>query len=237
MLSVKRQEELNEAVEKVKDFPPGIISIASSFLGRYREFDICLHHLIVPPGTHVEWGMGINVAYSFNCGIRAMIKEEQYQWVWFLGDDHTFEPDLLYKLLKHKLDFVVPVVLKRSIPFSTVISHKSDRYYQSVTLDEIKNWQGIVDITELNIGNAGLLMNKVALSKLTDPVYEVGKTNSEFGGSDLYLCEKARAAGIKMYLDTDLSMGHITHCFFWLFRNEDGILTPDIRMTEGQEQS
>lgn len=226
-------EEYIAARDEIATYPHGIISIASGFLGRYREFDVSLHHLLVPPGTHVQWGLGVNIAYSFNEGIREMLRTGA-EWVWFLGDDHTFSHDLLLALLRHDVDFVAPLVLRRSIPFRTVICASKAGGFEGVTLDDVADWHGLVDISDKCIGNAGLLVRRRVFETIPDPWYENGKTNPEYGGSDLYLCEKVRAAGFKMYCDSEQSMGHVNHCFFWIERNpETGKLQPDIRMVDG----
>ena len=227
------QEEYSTISKEIQEWPPGIVSVASGFLGRYREFDVCLHHLLVPPGTHVEWALGVNIAFNFNEGIRAMLAGN-FGWIWFLGDDHTFNPELLYILMKHNVDVVAPIVLKRSSSFKTVISENMDLGFKSVNLEEVENWHGLVDITHRNVGNAGLLAKRKVFEIMPPPWFENGKTHPEFGGSDLWFCEKLRRAGFKIYVDSDQSMGHITHAFFWIGRDQEtGKLKPDIRMVDG----
>jgi hypothetical protein len=226
-------EDFKKGQEEIAQYPNGVISIASGFLGRYREFDVSLHHLLVPPGTHIQWGLGVYIAYSFNEGIREMLKTDA-QWVWFLGDDHTFSPDLLLVLLRHNVDFVAPLVLRRSIPFRTVLCDSKEKGFGSINIEDVQDWKGLVDISDKCIGNAGLLVKRNVFESMPGPWYENGQTNPEYGGSDLWLCEKVRKAGFKMYCDSDQSMGHVNHCFFWIERNsETGLLQPDIRMVDG----
>ncbi len=224
--------DLEKVREDIRNYPPVVIALASGFLGRYREFDVDLHHLIVPPGSDVCLGLGVNVNYSFNQGIRTMLKNPDFKYVWFIGDDHVFAPNIIYEMLQRDVDILFPLVLKRSVPFQTVISTSADTGYKNVTLEDIEDWNGLLDITCLNVGNAGLLVKRHVFEKIPEPWFECGKTHPEMGGGDLYLCEKFRMYGFKMHLDTEIRLGHITHCFFYPTRNNEGKIVGDIRMTD-----
>jgi len=98
---------------------PGTVVIAAASLARYSEFWMAIESLIVPYGTRLIASRGADFVHQFNEGIRRMGGE----WVWIMGDDHTFEPDILMKLLDRELDLVIPIVPRRDAPFSPVLMH------------------------------------------------------------------------------------------------------------------
>jgi len=208
-------------------YKKGVIGITSSFLGRYREFDVCLKNIIAPSGTYIEWALGVNIAQNFNELVRLTLKKG-YEWLWILGDDHVFKPDLLVKLLERNVDMITPFCLRRAEPFDTVVHGSAKNGYRRIPKSVFDGKTGIWDATDYTIGNAGTLMKKNLLGTLTDPWFENGKTHVEAGGSDLYLCEKVREVGFKMWLDLDNHIGHTTHATAWPKRNPDGTWTHEI---------
>lgn len=213
--------------ERLKKQSKGIIGITSSFLGRYREFDVCLKDTIAPPGTYIEWALGLNVAKNFNDLARKMLSGN-YQWLFILGDDHVYKPTLLLDLLERDVDMVTPFCLRRAEPFDTVVHTSHDTGYRRVAKSTFDGMSGLYDMTELTVGNAGSLIRRKVFEAIPAPWFENGKSNPEVGGSDLYFCEKVRRAGFKMYLDLDHTIGHITHAALWPVKDEEGKWTHNI---------
>ncbi len=206
---------------EVMDFPPGMIGVASGFLGRYREFDRALAALRVPMNTEIAWKLGVNIAYNYNDMIRTMRPDAE--WIWFMGDDHLFDPDTLIKLLKHDVDVIFPLCLRRQAPFQPVIHTSAKEGYRRVDFDMLDGKSGLIDITDYTVGNAGMLIKRHVFEKIPPPWYEDGRAHPETGGSDLYLCEKIRAAGFKMHMDLDTQIGHICHMGVWPEQKENGV--------------
>lgn len=209
-------------------FPPGVIGVASSFLGRYREFDMDLARVKAPPGSVVEWRMGVNVAHHYNNMIRTMINDPKFQWVWILGDDHVFRPDTLMNLLSRGVDMVTPLCLRRSEPYETVLHTCAEDGYRLVRLENIAHERGLLDITAYVVGNAGTLLSRRLCEAMEDPWHVCGQTNPEYIGSDLYFCEKVRKYGFKSYLDLETTIGHLTTAAVWPVRNGDGKYHPQV---------
>jgi len=203
-------------------YPPGVIGVASSFLGRYREFDVDLSRVLAPPGSVVEWRMGVNIAHHFNNMIRTMLADPKLQWVWILGDDHVFRPNTLMNLLHHQVDMVTPLCLRRSVPYETVLHTNAEDGYKLVPLSSIADKTGLLDVTNYTMGNAGTLLSRKLCEAIAEPWYVNGMTHPEYGGSDLYFCEKVRTAGFKMYMDMETVIGHLTHAAVWPVRNGGG---------------
>jgi len=218
-------------------YPPGVIGVASSFLGRYREFDVDLARVLAPRDTVVEWRLGVNIAHHFNNMIRTMLADPKLQWVWILGDDHVFRPNTLIDLLAHQVDMVTPLCLRRSVPYETVLHTCAEDGYKLVPLSAIADKTGVLDVTQYTMGNAGTLLSRKLCEAIPGPWYVNGMTHPEYGGSDLYFCEKVRTAGFKMFLDMETTIGHMTHAAVWPVRNGDGytgeLLAPGANADKG----
>ena len=208
---------------------PGIIGVASGFLGRYREFSICLQRIKAPPQTIIDWRMGVCIAMHFNDMIRTMLSDEQYKWLWILGDDHVFDPDLLMNLLNRNVDVVVPLCLKRVPPYLPIIFGGREQGFQPLGWGGLANKTGLVKLESSLLGNAGMLIRRHVAEKMPSPWFENGRMNPELGGCDLWFCQKLHDLGLGLHLDTDNAIGHLSHVSVWPVRNANGHWTPDLR--------
>jgi Glycosyl transferase family 2 len=199
------------------EHPPGSIIIAANDLSRYSAFTRSLTSLITPPGTKTVWGIGSDICKNFN----AALSESVGAWVWIMGDDHVFAPDLLMRLLDHHVDVVSPLVSARKWPFSMFVFRQ----------DPEKDEMTIVDRAELPSGGlhpydgcsgAGMLIRRAVLEKLTPPYYEPGRIRDGELNEDTWLMYKMRQAGAQIWVDFDLRMGHQTPAVVWPSRNAAG---------------
>lgn len=203
--------------------PCGHIGIATGFLGRYREFDYCVARIVAPQGSSFQYYLSVDVANNFNQMTRHMMKNPDFQWLWILGDDHVFNPDLLVKLLERNVDVVTPFCLRRLAPYYPIIHKGMDGGCAShqKPWEMIRGKTGLLDLEGSTSGNAGMLIRRHVLEAMTDPYWENGKTSSGVGASDLYFCYKVQQLGFKAYLDLDNTIGHLTHVVVWPHYNEE----------------
>jgi hypothetical protein len=187
---------------------PGTVVITAASLARYAEFWLSVEALLVPHGTRLIAARGADIPQQLNEGVRKMTGE----WCWFLGDDHTFDKDILLKLLDHELNFVLPVVPRRDPPFVPVLMHgpvapKMRRYSWSELptsgLYKLPLWD--------SAGQAGALVKKPVLDRLGDPWFEGGQMTPGRLMEDMYFVHRMHALGVEMYVDCDVVMGHIAN--------------------------
>lgn len=197
--------------------PPGTVIVPASSLARYSEFWLALEGLVVPYGTRLVCMRGADIPHQFNEGIRHMSGD----WCWFLGDDHTFEPDVLIKLLDRQVDVVMPVVPRRDPPFVPVLMHGPLTTYMSRY-----NWSEL-PITGLfrlpkddSAGQAGCLVRKTVLDQLGDPWFEGGKITPGRLMEDMYFIQRLHNLNIPIYIDCDLTFGHIANITVQPFKHE-----------------
>ncbi len=208
----------------------GLIGIATDKLGRYRAFDICLNRIIKPAGTVIEYEPSEVISYNYNEMIRKTLANEEFKWLWILGDDHAFLPSLLMLLLERDVDVVVPLCIRRTLPFLPIIQGDKDNGFKAMRdYSWLDGKTGIVQLTDKTTGNAGMLIKRHVLEAIPPPWFEDGKTIPEMGGCDLWFCQKVMDAGFKVYLDTDNPIEHLTYVAAWPERGEDGMYHPVLR--------
>lgn len=107
----------------------GAIAVIAQENARFSQFAADLTSLDLPEGWETIWRFGWDLADAHNALIEQALRLGK-DYVWFMGDDHAFSPDLLKKLLAHDLDLVVPLCLMRNAPYRPV-NWVRDDYWQS----------------------------------------------------------------------------------------------------------
>jgi len=133
--------------------------------------------------------------------------------IW-IDTDMIWEPDTLRKLLKHDVD-VVGAPCRKKIPDSIQFNFQLDK---EASLD--KDEKGLIEAKRL--GTGFLRMTRKAYTEMWENdkkyevqgvmgshVFEIGIWNNELLSEDFILCEKLRNRGYKIYIDPDLTVGHI----------------------------
>lgn len=223
--STRIEEVMRSGGELVKDYPPGIINIPTHFLGRYREFEVAMNSLLFPPGSVIAWGLGASTGKNMNDAIRQMLKNDIFKWVWVIGDDHVFSPDIILQLLRREKEVVVPFCCRRTFPYIPII-HESggeNNDYATVEYEWFKDKTGLVNLNDTGklTGNAGMLVKREVFEAIPEPWYEVGQIHSEYNSPDLWFAKKMVDAGFPLFVDMDNPIGHITHMSVWPFQDPD----------------
>ncbi len=178
------------------------IGILTNETGRFGKFWQSFTALRTPKQTNVVIKTSIDIAENRNTVIR---ESRHSDFVWFIDDDHTFEPDLIENLLLHNAPVVQPLVLTRFTPFGPVMMGEQtvEGRYKKIALDNSRQ-RGLLEVT--GVGAAGMLIRRDVLQKVGDPWFTqpLGRI-----AEDVMFCEKVRAAGFKIYSDLSNSMGHL----------------------------
>lgn len=197
--------------------PPGLIGIASNTMGRYREFNQSLDNVEIPKMSKVRWEVGGDIAFNFNNLCRFFLEHEELQWLWILGDDHTFRRNTLMKLLGRDVDIVVPLCLKCTPDFGPVAYKVKDGKHYQLTLNYFEGKTGLLRVDAC--GNAGMLIRRHVIEDIGDDWHRVGWIDPDRGSSDLYFCKKAREADFDIHVDLDNHIGHLMHMAVWPTRD------------------
>lgn len=181
----------------------GTIGVTSSSEARYTDFALSLLRAATL-GAQVVWIRGADIAANRN----QIARRATGDWVWFLDDDHSFNGDLLPRLLSHNVDIVAPVVLMKKPPFYPAASKGSvEGGYDGFRLSDLPTDGSLVEA--FTVGTAGLLVRRKVFETLTDPWFETGQVSSEHLNEDTFFCQKAQEAGFTVWLDTGAALGHL----------------------------
>jgi len=208
------------------DPAPGTIVLLSSVLGRYSATAQCLLDLDRPAGSRVLWQAGgLNIPANRNDIGRDFVGD----WLLMIDDDHTFQPDLLRRLLSHfaddRVDIVVPVVLMK-VPglLTSIATAPADPDQWPLPLLTLTNQRGLQPIHAA--ATAVMLIRRRVFERVAPPWFE---HHPRGYGHDHYFCLKARAAGCGVYCDFDVSVGHITPIAIWPVRDNSGQWRPNLQ--------
>ena len=205
------------------EYPPGIVVVPTGEMSRFTAFWISLFGLKVPPGSRVSLTQGISIVENLNISIRTMLMPNpEMAWAWIIADDHTFRSDILYRLLAHDKEIVVPLCALRSAPFRpSVYRDTPERVCAPVEWSDIPA-TGLTSID--GTGYAGGLFKRTVFEKLGDPWWDPGPSGprAPHWGEDLWFCRKVRNAGFAIWLDPEIHVGHITTCILDPTRTAEG---------------
>jgi hypothetical protein len=192
---------------------PGTIALPTSEIGRFAMFTVSLAGTRQPDDTHLSVMASASVVENLNQVIRQLRPADE--WVWILGDDHTWQSDCLTRLLaalddNPDADIVVPLVTKRNPPWHLVLFHEAGAYddglprWQPYGWDEIPA-SGLFEVDAA--GSAGMLIRRHVLDVIGDPWFE--SSGPVILNEDVMFCQRARAHGFRIFASADVTMGHL----------------------------
>lgn len=193
--------------QKRGEVDQGLIGIVCGELTRYVHFWMCMLFLD-KLDTKLQIDPGSNITNQCNAIIKRARKEGS-AWVWIMGDDHAFFPDILIKLLAHDVDVVVPHCLQRSAPYNPV-QYKGLNHEGHHELEQDMPEKGLHEIYAA--GSAGMLVRKKVIDALPEkPFITTGGNQNE----DLEFCRAIREAGFKLWCDVETPLAHIGTQVVW----------------------
>jgi hypothetical protein len=125
--------------------------------------------------------------------------------------DQIYPVNLVTKLLSHNLPVVGARVHRRYAPFDSLILRKVEIDERTNGYEPIDDWEE-GELLECDATGGGCVMyNMEVFRKIPKPWFEFKK--QEGGaviGEDILMCQKIKAAGYKIFVDTSLECGHLT---------------------------
>jgi GT2 family glycosyltransferase len=179
------------------------IGIPMLFPYVHWKFWKAYENLIKPKNTKLQVVTGTTIAIARNKLVNFSMDTD---YLLFLDSDMIPPPDLIERLLEHDKDIVSAMAFQRSYPHKPTALRlvKEPADYLPIKFEE--------DLQEVDaIGCACLLIKTDVFKKLNHPwfdfsVYKQGQAL----GEDIKFCQKAKEAGYKIFVDTELECGHIT---------------------------
>lgn len=192
------------------DHPPGVVVMVTGDLARYTVAQQSLIGAVLPVGTAVSWITGCLIAEGLNKGMRRIHDRPELDWVWIMGDDHTFAPDILLRMLDRDLDVVLPLCLNRAPPLIPVIKDWSDRDNPKGKSLQDMPTSGLYKLEKHELcGDAGMLIRRRVLEAIEEPWYD-HRRSGHITAEDQAFSQRIHDAGFDIHVDCDNIMGHVT---------------------------
>lgn len=191
-------------------FAKGTIVVAAGIQPRYYEFQLSLDALGAPVGTKLHIERSCDITQNFNNGVKSMTGD----WVWFLGDDHSFSPLLLLRLLSHRKDIVVPITPTKTPPWGPCVLHGPDDGRIWHPEMKLYSWNelsgdGLFKLPMGDfIGQAGMLVQKNVLDRIGYPTFKCGRLDPGRLQEDLSFCREAQQLGYDIWIDQEVIFDH-----------------------------
>ena len=154
---------------------------------------------------------------------------EDCSHVLFIDSDMRFPQDMIGRLLKHDLDIVATNCARRRMPTGpTAQLYKENGERELVwTMPESTGLQEVG-----SVGMGVMLIKREVFEALAEPWFETPWRVDKRGyiGEDVFFCQKAAAAGFKIWIDHDVSkeIGHIgtfefKHDHTWVMKEIEAV--------------
>jgi len=197
--------------------PKVLIAIVAHEQSRYTKFWSSLLAVVSStPNTVVSFHVGNQLAKCRNDAI-AKAEELSCDYVWFIDDDHEFPPDILNRLLATGKSIIGPLYCIRGYPFDPTARVGDDHRLFNVTTSGEPGPKAVSAT-----GTSGLLIHRSVWQSMERPWFAVGHNHPELIAEDFFFCEKARAHGHTVWVDTSNILEHFATMKCSFERQADG---------------
>jgi hypothetical protein len=128
-----------------------------------------------------------------------------------LDVDQVYHPLTIPKLLSHNLPIVGALVHRRYPPFDSLVLRKISIDENTDGYESVDDWED-GELLECDATGGGCLMfNMEIFRKIPYPWFEAIKEPSgQVIGEDINFCQKLKAAGYRIFVDTSVPAGHLS---------------------------
>jgi hypothetical protein len=202
-----------------------LVGVLGNEAARYSEFWACMMRLKMPEGSVKDIQIGSDYVGAQNVLAQRCL-DERFDFLWIMGDDHSFGPEMLERLLGSALEYdlpiLVPLCTTRRAPFHLVTygsnpDQNNPDPYLPISLVDVPG-EGIIEIEAA--GSAGMLIRRDVLEAVPSPWFQMTPRSE-----DIVFCEAAKAAGFKIHADLACRLGHILTCVVTPGLTDDGWVT------------
>jgi hypothetical protein len=183
---------------------------------RYSVSAQCFMSLRTPAGSAVSWQIGTLIGRSLNQAFQNMMDNPALQWIWIMGDDHTYAPDAILRLLEHGKDVIAPVCLNRLPPLDpTIVEHIGPGKGRLKPLEDLPT-SGLYKLADNETcGDAGLLIRRNVLEALSPEkmgeAWHASRKSGALDAEDQSFIQKIKANGFDVFVDLETTIGHIVN--------------------------
>lgn len=230
--------------------PPGLIGYPCSDNGRTSDFTPSIVAMRKPAGTMLKKATGLGVANPLNEIGRAFMAHPELKWLLLTNDDNLCPPDTINRLWADNQKvgpaMITGLYFGRLMPFEPVLfdykmvpppdvlagapaAKRSDRWYHRRLMRIYDN--GLEEI--IACGDGCLFIPREIMEAIDDPWWEYGETLSDACDHDMVFCRKVIQAEYRIYVDTEVRVGHVTQVVVRPHRKPHGVWV--VNLEQGDE--
>jgi hypothetical protein len=124
----------------------------------------------------------------------------------FMDTDQTYPQNAIVKLLEHEKKCVAAKVHRRYPPYDPILLRGKLHDYENIPEDEWENG-GLIKVDATGFGC--VLLDMQVFNDIEKPYFDFVLTGEKPVGEDIYFWSKVRQAGISVYVDCDIKIGHL----------------------------
>lgn len=133
-------------------------------------------------------------------------------YLFMIDDDMTAPVDTFYQLVKHDVDIVAPLAFTRNPPHRAVMFSVIDGFDEVTKRNyyinnPVNNYPRNKLVECDAVGFGGVLINTNVLKKMKRPWF-MGTMGC---GEDIHFCVQAKKLGFRVFMDTSVKLGHLSH--------------------------
>lgn len=180
-----------------------------SILPLWTRVSLKVKHIIncISEETFIDRSRNRLIDIANQIGAKGLNKLPDYYL--FIDQDSVVHPELFEELRAKNKDIVSANCLRKKswIPAWTPMSCVADRSSANVEKELRKIKKGAM-AEALTVGCGALLVKGEVLRKIKPPWFKIQSSDKVYFGEDIWFCQKAREAGYKVWVATDIPIGH-----------------------------
>jgi len=161
--------------------------------------------LLTPTFPHGPWAGSIADARN---SLVEQARELGCTHLLMCDTDQKYPADTLTRLMEHEVDVCGVRVHRRWPPFDVILYKGQMGSYKHIR-DEVCFCGDLVEVDATGAGC--LLFDMAVFDRLPAPWFKLGvHTDGKPYGEDIYFCNEARKAGVRIFVDTSVEVAHLT---------------------------
>ena len=171
---------------------------------------------------------GYTIAENRNyCVVQAQKNSSDY--LFFVDDDMVFPPDTLIRLMAHEVGVVGVNSYSRCLPLSSTVGLMDDEGEYKHP-DKYPSWEMQIPDTLFTcyfVGAGVMLIDMKVFELIKKPYFQfiAGKDGMVLHGEDGTFCEKVKKAGMEIWCDGTIEIGHLGGYEYKKEKNLDHVST------------
>jgi len=189
---------------------------------RRADFYDYYNAMIKPMNSIATFAHGQSPAENRNIIIEQAFQSDVTH-ILFLDDDIAFQPNMLLELMKHDLDIVSGLMLKRNYPHVPLILWEAQPDGRCKHRPLFPGEKGLIEVDATGLGCCLISMD--VFRALEKPYIRLGELDGSGWNDDIGFFKRVREAGFKIHCDLDIKVGHIASMILWPDKINDQWMT------------